>query len=141
MKNMLFYLMLGVLTLGACKNTTTEEENVSSDSESTFDVNAIKNSLDSVLLIRDSILAIRNSLSGNEISRDALLKMKVNEFDAHNQGLNINQEQFQLALEYFENGTYTTDDLEVQCMIRKENAISTIQMMERIAFVYFTPDN
>lgn len=140
MRNIPFFLLIATLVFFACKNEQGDAP-AEIDSESTFDASQIKASLDSVLRIRDSLLIIRNGLSAAEISKDALLRYKVNEFDAQNQGIDINQDQFKVALEYFENGTFTIDQLEEQCLMRKENAISTIKSMEKIAFVYFTPDN
>jgi hypothetical protein len=142
MKKLIPFLVLSMMSLAACQSSGNgQEEQAMSETDKAAQIKeAVKASLDSMMLIRDSIFNVRVAILKTTIDADPLLAMKVSEFDAHDEGMRANMDQFQMVVNNFENGTFDLPTFESMANDRKELAKTYLEKMKVIGHVYFNPD-
>jgi hypothetical protein len=142
MKTLFTLVTVLLLSLTACQTSGEGQENqAGSEAESVEQIKtSIKSSLDSIMVVRDSLFNVRIALLKTAIDADPLLAMKVAEFDGHDDGLRSNMEQFQMVVNNYENGTFDFAKFESMAKDRKELALTYLEKMKLIGLVYFNPD-
>jgi hypothetical protein len=142
MKKLIPFFVLLMFTFAACQSSGSgQDDQTMSESDKANQIKeAVKASLDSMMLIRDSIFNVRVTILKETIDADPLLAMKVSEFDAHDEGMRANMDQFQMVVNNFENGTFDLPTFESMANDRKELAKTYMEKMKVIGHVYFNPD-
>ena len=79
MKKLIPFLVLSMVSLAACQSSgNSQEEQAMSETDKAAQIKeAVKASLDSMMLIRDSIFNVRVAILKTTIDADPLLAMKV----------------------------------------------------------------
>jgi len=142
MKKLIPLLVLSVLSFAACQSSGNgqEEQTISEADKAAQIKEAVQASLDSMMLIRDSIFNVRVTILKATIDADPLLAMKVSEFDLHDEGMRANMDQFQMVVNNYENGTFDLATFESMANDRTELAKTYLEKMKVIGHVYFNPD-